>query len=64
MEMAQNIVKLERFAYTPMGTFGRLKVGDFEFFTVERPWVDNEPFKSCVLEGEYELLLDHYHKGG
>jgi hypothetical protein len=24
------------------------------FFTVERPWLNNKPFKSCVPEGYYE----------
>jgi hypothetical protein len=41
-------VLLERFAYMPMGTLGRLIIdGSNGFFTVERPWLDNKAFESC-----------------
>lgn len=46
---------IERFAYSPMGTFGRLFVGDVELYTVEPPWMDNQVGISCVPEGEYWL---------
>lgn len=49
------VLRLVRFAYTPQGTFGRLLVGGKEFFTVERPWKDNEKNKSCIPEGQYTL---------
>ncbi len=29
------------------------KVG--KFYTVERPWLDNKPFESCIPTGEYSL---------
>ena len=48
---------LDRFAYSPMGTFGRLTIGDFQCFTVERPWQDNKPNVSCIPEGTYPLKL-------
>ena len=48
-------VRLTRFAYTPQGTFGRLKVEGKEFYTVERPWEDNKSNVSCVPEGTYTL---------
>lgn len=48
---------LQRFAYTPMGTFGRLTVGDQSWFTVERPWLNNKPGISCIPEGTYPLKL-------
>lgn len=54
---------LERFAYTPHGTFGRLKTRGFECFTVERPWVNNEPSDSCIPEGWYKIKLGWYNKG-
>ena len=44
---------LERFAYTPMGTFGRLKYKEREWFTVEKPWVNNQKNISCIPEGNY-----------
>ena len=55
---------LERFCYSPQGTFGRLFFEDlsgpqgseavhFKFYTVEQPWNYNKPFHSCIPEGEY-----------
>lgn len=39
------------------GMFGELLIeGNHVCFTVERPWVNNTPFKSCVPPGEYELI--------
>lgn len=47
---------LQRFAYLPTGTFGELKLPDGNsFMTVERPWLDNIPFDSCIPEGVYSL---------
>lgn len=57
-------VLLERFAWTPFGTFGRLSVEDaFHCFTVEKVWANNEPRESCIPEGTYPLVLDRYLKG-
>lgn len=50
-----NDIRLQRFAYTPMGTFGRLTIGKQEWYTVERPWADNAPSISCIPEGVYTL---------
>lgn len=44
---------LERFAYSPFGTFGRLKGYGMECFTVERPWDGNKSDVSCIPEGIY-----------
>jgi hypothetical protein len=57
-------VELERFCVGPMGTFGRLIAGDFECFTVERPWAVNTAFRSCVPTGTYKLRKRKYHRGG
>ena len=62
--MEENIVELTRFAYTPMGTFGRLSVGNYRCFTVELPWFNNIPGESCIPEGRYRLILGRYNKGG
>lgn len=52
------MITLERFAYSPMGTFGRLTLPhDFECFTVELPWQDNRAGESCIPEGRYPLRL-------
>lgn len=49
---------LERFGYMPFGTYGKLKFPNGEeFYTVERPWLNNEPNISCIPEGIYELGL-------
>ena len=52
------IVTLTRMAYTDQGTFGLLRVGDLVLYTIERPWKDNEPNKSCIPCGTYLM-----HKG-
>ena len=54
-------ITLERFAYTPTETQGRLIVDDFECFTLEQPWrpCDNpggEPYHSCIPDGNYALF--------
>ena len=55
--MAVPRIILERFAYSPDGTFGKLYIPSvgFECFTVELPWEDNEPRVSCIPEGVYTL---------
>ena len=57
-------VLLERFAYSPMGTFGVLTVDDFECYTVERPWLYNKAHESCIPEGAYGIELGMYNRGG
>jgi len=49
-------IHLTRFGSIPgIGTFGELKIGMERFFTVEKEWLDNEKFVSCVPSGVYEL---------
>ena len=55
---------LERFAYTPIGTFGVLMVPSFRCYTVECPWQNNEPWVSCIPIGDYPLVRTTYHAGG
>ena len=57
-------VTLERWAYSQDGVFGTLRVGDIKLITVERPWLDNLPYKSAIPVGTYPLKLGMYHKGG
>lgn len=47
---------LTRFISTDYGTFGKLIVKDKVFYTVEKPWKNNEPFNSCVPAGDYKLI--------
>jgi hypothetical protein len=40
-------------------TLGMLKIEDVEhnpIYTLENPWLNNEPFKSCILPGEYDCI--------
>lgn len=60
-------IDIKRWGSTPMGSFGELKVYNdvdlaFECFTVERPWLDNEPFESCIPDGNYALERHDYGK--
>ena len=57
-------ITLQRFAYTPMGTFGKILFEEFECFTVERPWLNNKARESCIPEGRYPLKLGMYNRGG
>ena len=51
------------------GTFGRLNVWDdsgkllFECFTIEKEWLDNEAYKSCIPSGIYIIELGMYYSG-
>lgn len=55
---------LERFAYTPMGTFGKIVVDGAVLYTVERPWLNNAPSVSCIPEGTYKCKPRRYFRGG
>lgn len=47
-------VRLVRLSTDDQGTFGKLTIGDHEFFTGELPWRDNESNISCIPVGVYE----------
>jgi len=51
------MLHLERFAFTPMGVFGRLIFNGFECYTCENPWKDNKPRISCIPQGTYTANL-------
>lgn len=55
---------LYRTAYLPFGTYGVLVApGEFECLTVGQPWRGNQPFKSCVPNGTYDLVPHAGSKG-
>lgn len=58
------IVTLERYAYMPSVTLGRLQIGTFDCYTLERPWMQNEPFESCIPEGFYIATRKHSQTHG
>ena len=52
---------LQRYAYMDRYTLGRMKFNDSEqwqFFTIERPWLGNTPTLSCIPEFTYRA--EHY----
>ena len=46
---------LERYFYGPLATMGRLLFDGEEVWTIERPWLGNKPFESCIPDGHYLL---------
>jgi len=47
---------IERWADCPFGVFGDLKTaGGLELYTVERRWLDNRPWVSCIPSGIYTI---------
>jgi hypothetical protein len=59
------MIKLTRYGSLPnIGTFGKLDIGVHTYYTVERPWANNEPFVSCIPAGEYVLVPHQSDKFG
>lgn len=59
------VIRLDRFMHHPRGTLGVLRFPDQKpFYTVERPWLDNRRFESCVPEGAYILTWQKSPKFG
>lgn len=48
-------IHLKRFCYHPAGTLGVIELGDEKFYSIERPWVNNEPNISCIPTGSYDM---------
>jgi hypothetical protein len=32
---------------------GKMEIDGLPFYTIERPWLNNEPYISCIPEGDY-----------
>lgn len=45
---------LERFETSDQGTFGRIRIYDKIFYTLELPWRDNANNLSCIPAGVYD----------
>lgn len=52
------IITLKRIKYGANGTFGRMlnEDGGLLCYTLERPWDDNAPDKSCIPAGTYNCI--------
>lgn len=37
--------------------------GDFKVFTLERPWMENRPYVSCIPTGKYHAFRSWYNAG-
>lgn len=58
------ILTLTRFAYCETHTAGRIYFDNFRLHTIERPWLGNKPFKSCIPNGCYSMARRHSEKFG
>lgn len=50
-------VDLERLVSDARGTLGVMTLDNKKFYTLERPWVDNIPYLSCIPKGSYTCRL-------
>ena len=51
--LSEDTLILKR-SYLPWGTYGTLILpNNYSCMTVERPWLGNKPYISCIPEGEY-----------
>ena len=58
------VVRIERIYQDDDATLGMLSHKTFNCFTVERPWLNNIPFVSCIPPGKYLMKLGRYNAGG
>jgi|TARA_R100001530_G_scaffold120016_1_gene87255 hypothetical protein len=47
---------LTRFALFHDRTLGKLFYEDEEYYTIENPWLNNQPNISCIPEGDYTMI--------
>ena len=51
--------QLRRFCYLPKGSLSELTHrGEHVCWILERPWLNNAPFDSCIPDGLYDVLPD------
>lgn len=49
-------LELIRYAFFPDRVLGAVRIdGGQRYYTIERPWLENEAFVSCIPEGVYPL---------
>lgn len=49
------MLTLKRFFYGQRSVIGKFLIAGKPIFSIERPWLANEPWESCIPEGEYPL---------
>lgn len=58
-------VTIIRYGSIPkIGTFGKLQTDSFSCVTLEREWLHNEPYVSCIYPGQYICSLVNSPKFG
>lgn len=69
--MSNLLLTVDRWADTGEETLGEFTLENLgarrilaQGYTMERPWLDNRPFVSCIPAGVYVLEPRRYHKGG
>ena len=55
MRTSGAILILERFFHGAGSTVGRFLLDGRSVYSIERPWLLNQPWESCIPEGEYAL---------
>lgn len=55
---------LTRYAYCETHTAGRIYFDNFRLHTIERPWLGNKAYKSCIPPGCYQVVRRHSEKFG
>ena len=55
---------ITRFCWSDFGVFGEMMVADQRLYTVERPWLNNQPRISCIPAGEYYCRPRRFNRGG
>jgi len=61
------MITIKRFAHHPTGTLGVMQIPSNQlhtFYTIERPWLNNKPFESCIPLGEYSIKWKESPKFG
>ena len=61
--MNRKRIILERIAYFDWGVYGRLLLPELSLVTVERPWLGNKPWISCIPEGVYPVARTLFRRG-
>ena len=59
-----NDLTITRFARAPFGVFGSMDVDGATLYTVEKPWLNNQPSISCIPTGIYRCKPRWYYRGG
>lgn len=57
-------LRIGRFCSAPDGVFGSMAIDGIVIFTVERPWLDNRPYVSCIPNGRYLCRPRRFYRGG